>query len=51
MRTVSSSLDEIVLRFLMVNRPKADAGLRRSNRYVVVDVLDEDGSVDVIMNN
>jgi hypothetical protein len=51
MRTVSSSLDEIVLRGLVVDRGKADVALRHSNWHVVVIVLDKDGSVRVIMNN
>jgi hypothetical protein len=49
--TPPSALDEIVLRGLVVDRAKADVALRRSNRRVVVFVLDKDGSVRVIINN
>jgi glycogen debranching enzyme len=41
-------LDEVVLRGLVVDGRKADIALRRSNRHVVVDVLDKDGSIGVV---
>jgi hypothetical protein len=44
-------LDEIVLRGLAVDGRKADIALRRSNRHVVVDVLDKDGSIGVVTSN
>jgi glycogen debranching enzyme len=44
-------LDEIVLRGLAVGGRKADIALRRSNRQVVVDVLDKDGSIGVVTSN
>ena len=44
-------LDEIVLRGLTVPGGSADVALRRSNRHVVVDVLDKRGSVSVLAVN
>ncbi len=44
-------LDEIVLRGLTVPGGWADVALRRSNRHVVVDVLDKRGSVSVLAVN
>ncbi len=44
-------LDEIVLRGLSVSGGSADVALRRSNRHVVVDVLDRRGSVGVLTIN
>jgi glycogen debranching enzyme len=44
-------LDEIVLRGLSVQGGSADVALRRSNRHVVVDVLDKRGSVGVLAIN
>ncbi len=44
-------LDEIVLRGLKVGGASADVALRRSNRHVVVDVLDRKGSVGVLTIN
>ena len=44
-------LDEIILRGLAVDGRKADIALRRSNRHVVVDVLDKDGSIRVLTTN
>jgi glycogen debranching enzyme len=44
-------LDEIVLRGLSVAGGAADVALRRSNRHVVVDVLDRRGSVSVVTHN
>ena len=44
-------LDEIVLRGLTVQGGSADVALRRSNRHVVVDVLDKSGPVSVLAVN
>jgi glycogen debranching enzyme len=44
-------LDEIVLRGLAVQGGSADVALRRSNRHVVVDVLDKKGNVGVLAAN
>ena len=44
-------LDEIVLRGLSVGGGSADVALRRSNRHVVVDVLDREGPVGVLTIN
>ena len=44
-------LDEVVLRGLAVDGRKADIALRRSNRNVVVDVLDKDGSIRELTSN
>lgn len=44
-------LDEIVLRGLEVGGASADVALRRSNRHVVVDVLDRKGAVGVMTIN
>jgi glycogen debranching enzyme len=44
-------LDEIVLRGLKVEGGAADVALRRSNRHVVVDVLDRRGDVGVLTIN
>ena len=44
-------LDEIVLRGLAVESGKADVALRRSNRHVVVDVLERTGPVGVLTFN
>jgi hypothetical protein len=44
-------LDEIVLRGLTVDGGAADIALRRSNRHVVVDVLDRKGTVGVVAIN
>ena len=44
-------LDEIVLRGLQIGGARADVALRRSNRHVVVDVLDRKGSVAVLTIN
>ncbi len=44
-------LDEIVLRGLRVGGGSADVALRRSNRHVVVDVLDRKGPVGVLTSN
>jgi hypothetical protein len=44
-------LDEIVLHGLSVGGGSADVALRRSNRHVVVDVLDREGSVGVLTIN
>ena len=44
-------LDEIVLRGLKVGGGSANVALRRSNRHVVVDVLDRKGSVGVLTIN
>ena len=44
-------LDEIVLRGLSVRGGSADVALRRSNRHVVVDVLDREGPVGVLTIN
>ena len=41
-------LEEIVLRRLAVGSGSADVALRRSNRHVVVDVLDRKGPVGVL---
>jgi glycogen debranching enzyme len=44
-------LDEIVLRGLTVDGRKANVALRRSNRHVVVDVLDKDDSIGVVTSS
>ena len=44
-------LDEIVLRGLSVHDGAADVALRRSNRHVVVDVLDRKGQIGVLTIN
>jgi glycogen debranching enzyme len=44
-------LNEIVLRGLVVDGRSADIALRRSNRHVVVDVLNKDASIGVLTNN
>ncbi len=44
-------LDEIVLRGLTVDGRKANVALRRSNRHVVVDVLDKDESIGVVTSS
>jgi glycogen debranching enzyme len=44
-------LDEIVLRGLTVEGGAADIALRRSNRHVVVDVLDRKGHAGVVAIN
>jgi glycogen debranching enzyme len=44
-------LDEIVVRGLTVDGGAADIALRRSNRHVVVDVLDRKGTVGVVTIN
>jgi glycogen debranching enzyme len=41
-------LDEIILRGLAVQGGSADVALRRSNRHIVVDVLDKKGAVAVL---
>jgi glycogen debranching enzyme len=44
-------LEEIVLRGMTVDGGGADIALRRSNRHVVVDVLDRTGTVGVVAIN
>jgi glycogen debranching enzyme len=44
-------LDEIILRGLAVNGGFADVALRRSNRHIVVDVLEKRGTVGVLAIN
>jgi glycogen debranching enzyme len=44
-------LDEIVLRGLRMEGGSADVALRRSNRHVIVDVLERRGSVGVLTIN
>ena len=41
-------LDEVVFRGLTVDGRKANIALRRSDRHVVVDVLDKDPSIGVV---
>ncbi len=44
-------LDEVVLRGLRMKGGSADVALRRSNRHVIVDVLERRGSVGVLTIN
>jgi glycogen debranching enzyme len=44
-------LDEIILRGLSIQGGLADVALRRSNRHIVVDVLEKKGSVGVLAIN
>jgi len=44
-------VDEVVLRGLALEKGAADVALRRSNRHVVVDVLDRRGEVGVLTIN
>jgi glycogen debranching enzyme len=44
-------LDEVILRGLRMANGSADVALRRSNRHVVVDVLERRGSVGVLTIN